>query len=263
MRARPPRRRRHRGRRPRHRALGAPAAAARPSPRPAARGALRHRRRPAGEGRGADGEERERLRPAPAAGRVARHDRGDGAGHAALPAARRRRPSGSRPMPIRSRVRRDAVPAVVPRVGRRHHARAARGGRGRRRRRARAGSARRPSAARRRHGPTGPHRGRISVRPSGADDARAGASRRQGAVAGRGRRRHRPRRRRRRARRWPELVPWPNRSAAGCSARPARPVSTASGSRCPTPVLSERIRDRVRSHRQVLARAPPAAPADD
>ncbi len=212
-------------------AVRPPPPPSRAAPRPRAGGALRHRRRTAREGRGTDGQERERLRPAPPPGRLARSRRRARAGHPAVPTpARERRVVRHRRRPLRAATR--AVPALVPAVGRPPHPRPARGDPGRRRHRAGAGRRRRgrhrTRAARR--APSRSHLGEAV----GAARARArrstrsarGGPRRSASAPCTWRPTTRPP--------WPVPAPRQSPPVAGCCARPAHPVSTASAARCRT-----------------------------
>ena len=193
-------------------------------------------------GRRADGEERDRLRPPAAARRVARHARRDRAGDPALPARGPRRVSGARTeRPGRRCSRARYRPSCVA-VGRSRDARARRGRRRRRRRAsARGGCAPSPTACRR--SPTA----RTAV-----------GSRSRPAVRRRSRRAldaHR------RAAGWPRSASAPctsrptteadarrgarrrgRRTAAGCSARRARPGLDGFGDALPNAGLQARIR---------------------
>ena len=157
--------------------------------------------------------------------------RGARAGHPAVPTpARERRVVRHRRRPLRAATR--AVPALVPTVGRPPHPRAARGDSGRRRHRAGAGRRRR-----------GRHRTRAARWPPsrshlgeavGAARARAprstrsarGGPRRSASAPCTWRPTTRPP--------WPVPAPRQSPPVAGCCARPAHPVSTASAARCRT-----------------------------
>ena len=229
---------------------GPPPAPLRAAPRPGARGALRHRRRARREGRRPDGEERERLRhPAPAR-RVVRHPRRARPGDAALPARARRTSEWctTDADPARGARARCSARRACSGTARTTHVLA----RGRTpttstAERARGGAGARRDAPPR--GPTGPHRGRISVRPRRVDALGAALDRRRRALAGRGRRRHRARRRATTAAR---LAAGPGRrgrrrlaAARGGRARPRRlRRSAARTSRC-----MARIKDALRPRR--------------